>query len=144
MCNGQTLHVATRIRHSSVCSGSDASGRMVAKQEVTRDGLPRGLERRRPRHPSPERSQSRKEAKAEKKPKQKRSQSRVYEAAMLQSSGRTLSFSLPATAQNGSPPSMRLRTGSAIAKTTMQIRPQDSACDMLRRLQEVMMVVPVD
>ena len=29
MCNGQTVHVATQIRHSSVCSESDDSGRVV-------------------------------------------------------------------------------------------------------------------
>src|SRR5436309_1684663 len=34
MSNGQTVHVATRIRHSSVCSGPDDSERVVGKQEV--------------------------------------------------------------------------------------------------------------
>ncbi len=46
---------------------------LVGKQEVTRDGLPPGLERRRPRHTHPERSQS-----------------GLREAAIARSSGRIL------------------------------------------------------
>src|SRR6267143_1158524 len=34
--------------------------------------------------------------------------------------------------------------GQREPKQQMQIRPQDAACNMLRRLQEVMVVVPVD